>query len=347
MNDLERSNIEQGATSLSRVGDDRRNIGTGSGSMPCPLFMLAPPRSHSATACAMLGQHPQMYGLPETHLFSAPTMAKWWEMCSRSTFHMEHGLLRAVAQLYFGEQSDTSIKAAEGWLRRRSHFTTGFLFEVMTEWVSPLVLVERSPTLISRAESLQRAFRMFPQARFIHVVQHPRGYGESLMQGIREAATRGPVPYWMLYLASFPRRFASEDGASHRDSGLDPQRAWYVLNTNVCNFLELVPDEQKMLLRVEDLLSDTDRTLRQIAGSLGLRTDDEAIEAMKHPERCAYARFGPPSARYGNGSFFLQLPDLGPKQPEVHTLDGPLNWRPTAQEFLPEVKELARQFGYQ
>ena len=151
----------------------------------------------------------------------------------------------------------------------------------------------------------------------------------------------------MLYLASFPSPSGGEDGTARQDSGLDPQRAWYVLNMNVCEFLKVVPDDQKMLLHIEQLFSETEQTLRQIAGWLGLRTDDEAIEAMKHPERSPYARFGPPSARYGNEPFFLRSPGLGPKQPKMHTLGGPLSWRPTAQEFLPEVKELARQFGYQ
>jgi hypothetical protein len=79
---------------------------------------------------------------------------------------------------------------------------------------------------------------------------------------------------------------------------------------------------------------------------MGLRTDEEAIGKMKHPERSPYSCFGPPSARYGNESFFLHSPALGPA-PQIHTLDGPLSWRPTAQEFLPKVKQLARQFGYQ
>jgi Sulfotransferase family len=335
------------AVSFAQFAQKPCDIGIRSDATSRPLFLLAPPRSHSGLACAMLGQHPQMYGLPETHLFSAPTMAKWWEKCSTSTYHMEDGLLRAVAQLYFGEQNDGAIKAALGWLKRRAHFTTGFLFEQLAERVSPLILVEKSPTLISRPIALQRAFAMFPRARFIHIVQHPRSYGESLMKGIQEAAKHGPVPYWMLHLASFPGRGAREDGTAHDSPGLDPQRAWYVLNMCAYEFLKSLPEDQKMAIRGEDLLACSEQTLRRITGWMGLRMDDEVIERMKHPERSPYARFGPPSARYGNESFFLHGPALGPKQPEVHTLDGPLSWKPTAQDLLPEVKELARKFGYQ
>ena len=150
MHEVEESNTEQPRTACSRLLDDPAASDPRSESVAPPLFLLAPPRCKLATTCATLTQHPQMYGLPETHLFSAPTMAKWWRLCSESTFHMEHGLMRAVAQLFFGEQNESSIKSAEAWLRRRSHFTTAFLFETLTEKVSPLTLVEWSPTLISR-----------------------------------------------------------------------------------------------------------------------------------------------------------------------------------------------------
>jgi hypothetical protein len=315
-------------------------------SPPHPLFLLASPRSHSGIACAMLGQHPQMYSLPETHLFNAPTLAAWRAMCTRSSFRMADGLLRAVAQLFFGEQTDDSIEAAEGWLRRRAQFSTGLVFEALAERVSPLLLVESSTTLVSRPTSLQRLLRMFPLARFMHLVQHPRRFGEFLLSGIRETSEQGPVPYWMLYLASFPGPSASDDGTPHRDPGFDPQRAWYVLNTNICEFLRQIPEQQKLLLRIEDLFEEPGRTLIRIAGWLGLRVDKEAIEEMQRPERSCFAHFGPQSARFGNEAFFLSNPFLSSEPLPQHTLEGPLVWKSTAQEFLPKVKELARQFGY-
>ena len=312
-----------------------------------PIFILALPRSHSAVVCAMLGQHPQMYGFPETNLFCAPTMEKWREMCDKSRFHMADGLLRAAGQLLYGEQTEASVKAAEGWLSRRSHFTTSLIFETLAEMTGGLVPVESSSTLVSRPAALLRILQMFPLARFIHVVQHPRGFGEFLMKRIHEAAKQGPVPHWMLNLASLPGVSASDDGTPHREPGFDPQRAWYVLNVNACEFLKQVPDDQKVLLRVEDLSREPLPTFGRIAGWLGLRTDQEAIEAMTHPERSPYACLGPPRARFGNDSSFLQNPEFGLPPTEAQTLDGPLSWSPGAKEFLPKVSELARRFGYQ
>src|SRR5215831_16410513 len=94
-----------------------------------PLFILAAPRSFTSVVCTMLGQHPQMYGLPELHLFGAETMGEWWEICERTRPAMPHGALRAVAELFYGKQTEHTITLAAGWLRRRSHYMTGFLLE--------------------------------------------------------------------------------------------------------------------------------------------------------------------------------------------------------------------------
>jgi hypothetical protein len=89
------------------------------------LIILGPPRSFTTVVSAMLGQHPQIYGLPEVHLFTAETMAEWWRQCAEATFNMDHGLVRVAAQLFFGDQSEDNSRRAAGWLQRRAHFTTG------------------------------------------------------------------------------------------------------------------------------------------------------------------------------------------------------------------------------
>src|ERR1700732_2547630 len=111
--------------------------------VPDPLFLLAPPRSFTSVICAMLGQHPQMYGLLETSLFCAETLAEWSTACEHARFPMAHGLLRTVAQLCFGGQTEANVREARGWLRRRSHCTTGYIFELLAARVAPRILVEK------------------------------------------------------------------------------------------------------------------------------------------------------------------------------------------------------------
>jgi len=316
-----------------------------------PLMILAVPRSFSSVVAAMLGQHPQMYGLPEMELFGAETVAEWWKLCSGPAFPTRaHGTLRAIAQLFFGKQTAYTVKLAEGWLWRRSHFTTGFLLETLARRVHPAILVEKSTSNVYNAKFLQRAYRMFPQARFIHLVRHPRGHGESVMSFLKERNRLGPLPpsHWMLRLASFPP-LPSEAGASASQgvADLDPQRGWYALNKNICDFLKSVPDDQKMWVRGEDLVSRPDESLQELAAWMVLRTDAEAIEEMKHPERSPYACFGPLGARFGNDRFFLKSPALRPDRAQPQSLEGSVRWREDGRGLLPEVVQLAKQFGYE
>lgn len=312
-----------------------------------PLFILAPPSTLTAVAGAALGQHPQMYGLPELQLFGAETMVEWWDLCSKESFPMAHGLLRAVAQLYFGKQTRSTIQRAQGWLRRRSNFSTGMIFEMLAQKAKPLVLVDKSPGIVYRTDLLHRAAGMFPGARFIHLVQHPRSYCEWVMSAIRESEKSDPVPYWLLHLASFPDLSARDGWIEHAVSELDPQKGWYVLHMNTCEFLESIPEDQKLRIMVEDWFSSEETGTLRVLSWMGLRTDFEALEAMRHPDRSPYSCLGPAEARFGNDAFFLHNPDFRPTRVERQRLAGPLGWQKHDQGFLPEVKQLAKQFGYQ
>jgi len=315
---------------------------------PNLLILLAPPRSFTTILSAMLGQHPQMYGLPEVHLLVARTMEEWWGLCSEATFNMDHGLLRVVAQLIFGEQTEYTVKQAVGWLRRRTHCSTAELLEMLSHQVHPRILVDKSPSVVYRPEFLRHIFAVFPQARFIHLLRHPRGHGESVMKYLHARRQMGPVPtsHWLLQLAGYPSMSLVESDVIKPSSELDPQRAWYVLNMNICDFLRSVPTHQQLQIRGEDVLRNPDQELVRIAGWLGLRADNGAISEMKHPERSPYASYGPPGAYFGNDRNFLRDPVLHSEAARPTTLEGPLSWRHDRAGFLPQVRQLAEQFGY-
>jgi hypothetical protein len=303
-----------------------------------PVFLLTPPGTFSWLLCAQIGRHPQAYGMPELHLFLAETVGEWRELCRRQSFDMDHGLVRAVAQLYFGEQTDEAASRARGWLRRRAHLTTGMLFEQLAERLDPLVPIERSPSLVHRAEPLRRILDMFPGARFVHVVSHPRTYGETVVDALGRLRADGDLSptHWLAGLAS-PQAAGPPD----------PQTAWLAGHRTILEFLGSVPDGQRTTVRGEDLLSTDEAGRRALVEWLHLRDDAEAVACMRHPERSPYAGPGPPSALFGS-----DLPVFGDGAMVAawlrpHSLDGELEWRPDGVSFAPEVVELARQFGYQ
>ena len=312
-----------------------------------PLFILAPPRSFTSIVCSMLGQHPEMYGLAETHLFIEQTMRARSVRGAQATYPVDHGLLRVVAELYFGAQDESAIGAARRWLQAHSASTTADVFRALGRTVFPLILIDKSPSTINSLATLQRLRADFPQARYIHLLRHPRGHGESVMRFIGERKRQGPLPptHWLLQMSSLRRG----GRAPHPAAGtavLDPQIAWHARNTVICQFLQTLPPSMSLRLRGEDLLSAPDQVLAEIARWLGVRSDFAAIEEMKHPERSPFAFVGPPGARSGNDPSFLRDPVLRPASGRKHSLDGPLSWRDDGEGFLPEVRELAMEFGY-
>ena len=299
--------------------------------MPDTLIILAPPRSFTSVVCAMLGQHPEMYGLPEVNLFVAETMGERQAVVSHPRFSQQ-GLLRVVAQLFGGEQTVQTVAQAERWIEQRADHSWASVLEELSDRVAGRILVDKSPRTVTRCEYMWRARRALPRARFIHLLRHPRGQGESLWKVAGPLAGAG---------------LNALDYASDPPS-IDYQKTWYMLNTNIVTFLDGVPSDQYLRLRGEDILADPGPHLRKIAEWLGIRTDREAVEAMKHPERSPYACLGPMNAKFGNDPYFLQAPALRPSRGQVqHSLEGPLPWRADGQGFSPEVKEFARALGYE
>ena len=320
-----------------------------------PVFILAAPRSFSSVVCAMLGQHPDLYGLPETHLFVDDTMDGWWERARGESYRLSHGLVRAVAEIYYGEQTEASVAAATAWLRRRRGETAGIVFEDLGRALFPLTLIDKSPSMVYGVDSMRRVWSFFPQAKFVHLVRHPRGYCESVLKYMRllerpayqprdRETEPGLAPEWIRTLASFP--FSPDEAPSPDDSIVDPQGGWHALNANVVTFLDSLPPEQWTTVRGEDLLTRPEAELRKLMLWLGKRTDREAIQRMLHPEQSPYAHFGPPAARLGNDMLFLERPELHPMRARPQSLAGALGWRSDGAGFVPEVVELARSLGY-
>ena len=312
--------------------------------VPDPVFILSPPRCFTSVVCAMLGQHPQMYGLPETGLFNVPTMEQWWE----TSRHV--GLLRCVAQLIFGEQTENSVRHAEAWLKRRLCFTTSYVFELIADRVAPRRLVEKTPAMVYEYETMARTNEMFPGARYLHLLRHPRGHGNSVMNHVLHLAAEHDTvpPRWVQHVAKpdEPERVTARRRNRAEPPLRDPQWEWYTLHNNILQFLETIPPERKLVMRGEDLLADPDPNLRTITKWLGFQFDDAAIEEMKHPERGPYSFIGPKNARFGTSRYFLEKPALRSDRGKPLSLQGPLAWREDDAWFAPAVRRLALSFGY-
>lgn len=299
---------------------------TSRGDVPPPLFIITCMRSYSSLVCGMLGQHPQLYGLPEVNLATADRVSGLLRMFTAIRPASLHGLIRTIAELEFGAQTDETVVEARRWIEARGSWTTAELFQHIAEYVAPRAIVEKSPTSVALPKHLERLLGAFPKARFLHLTRHPRPTCKSIHALI--AATD------------------SKKG-THRADNTDAEKLWRRMNFNACAFMDRLEIGQGMRIRGEDLLSDPDHYLRQICTWLGIRDDEDALAAMKHPERSVFARFGPDSARFGNDPNYLSHPEFTQRPiPPAH-MDGPLDWRQDgAGGFLPETRQLALRLGY-
>lgn len=302
--------------------------------MAAPIFLLAPPRSYTSLVNAMLGQHPQCFGLPELCLFNVDTLIDMWrgsnsEMAENGPM-VRHGLLRAMAEILGGEQRAGTVNMALAWCSRRELWSTADIYREIVDRLDPLVAVEKSPSYTMSVHRMQAALRAFPDARFLHLVRHPVGQCKSLM-AINDGAFALKVEAYEL----------GEDYAL-----LEPQIAWHDMNVNILNFLTEVAPERQLCMRGEDIMANPQTHLATIARWAGLRDDAEAVDAMMHPERSPFACFGPVSALFGNDPNFLSGPTFRPHKPKIPPLNAPVPWRADGKGLYPEVVALAEELGY-
>jgi hypothetical protein len=288
-----------------------------------PLVILCPLRSFSSVVCAMLGQHPQLYGLPEVNLFIGETVEDVLR-AHQPRPHGLHGLLRALAQLREGVQNEDTIELARDWLQRRRDWSTAMVFAHLAELAHPRRLVDKSPRTVMRSDYMTRVLDIAPETNFLHLTRHPRSTGVSILALLARSQE---------WDGMIDARF------------VDPEQIWTNAHGRIMEFTSTLYEGQSMRLKGEALLSDPDLYLPQIAEWLGLRTDAEAIAAMKHPEASPYACYGPENARFGNDPNFLEKPEL--REGIVHepSLEGPVDWNP-ALSFQSRTLKLAKMFGY-
>jgi hypothetical protein len=294
-----------------------------------PVFVLAPPRSYSSVVATMIGQHPELAGLPELKLFAYRSIAemeaslpRYWR--ERGFTHRSPGLVRALAQLEFGDQEPDSIERARAWLEDRPHWSGAHVFDALLSRLQPRTAVEKSPENVATDAALRRLARAYPNARYLHLTRHPVTTQMSMVEHRRRTVPSHPL-----------------DGQPM--AGI---AAWLDVHQRIVRFLAPLVPERVMRVRAEDVLNDPQRQLTSIAGWLGLRADAAAVAAMCHPEASPYARFGPAGSGVIGGLDPGFLHDPIPRAVELpRSMERPAGWLGDARPWRRTVA-LASSFGY-
>lgn len=301
--------------------------------LPPVLVVLGPGRSFTTVTAGMLGQHPELFGVPELNLNFADTVGDWLAATEGTAGAVRHGILRVYSQLATGAQTDAGVAEAMAWLQANAAMPTADLFALVRREIAPRALVEKSPYTATRDDLLGRLSRQLPDAKYIHITRHPWTACHSMMDTVwyRALLRTG-------HAESYDRRGAWPI--------FDPQVHWYDCHERIAAFLQTVPAERKILLRGEDLLEDPAPNLQRICAWAGLDATPAAIDAMLHPEHSPFACRGPDSAPWGADPSFQDSPQLRPYQPKPGYFRKPLPWRPDGAPLDRSVVEMARSFGY-
>jgi hypothetical protein len=294
-----------------------------------PVFILAPPRSFSSVVTTMIGQHPDLVGLPELKLFAYPTIAemevslpRYWR--DRGFTHRSPGLVRALAQFEFGGQTLENIDRARAWLAERPHWSGAHVFDVLQSRLQPRSVVEKSPENVATPAALRRITRAYPRARYLHLTRHPMTTQRSMVEHLRRTVPSHPL-----------------DGQP-----MAGVAAWLEVHARIERFCAKLPAGRIMRVRAEDVLNNPECQLAAIAGWLGLSSDAAAIAAMRHPEASLFASFGPGGSGVTGGHDPGFLRDPIPRAAILpHSVEPPPGWQGEARLWQ-RTKALAGRFGY-
>lgn len=280
----------------------------------------------------MLGQHPDAYGVPEVNLLLTDTLEQLVEISHGKRMFLLQGLLRAIAQLYAGEQTMSSIQMAHRWIKRRIDQPSAKVYQELCEKAAPLRIIDKSPAYSKNLTVLNRIRQAFPDAHYLYLVRHPKEQGKSMMKAPQAVAT---------LVASDSLDYSTEPPT------IDPQFAWFSRQAKILDFLETLPVHQTMWLRGEDLCNDPRTHLKKLCHWLNLTWNDEIYKQMLRTEDSPYACMGPYGAQWGNNPGFQKSPAFRQAALKPVSLEGPLPWRKDDQGFRPEVVRLAQALGYQ
>ena len=246
--------------------------------------VLAPPRSCSSLITAMLGQHPELYATAELECFTSDTLAGCLSFCQRVPIVTAHGLLRSVAQLLCGEQSNTTIATAQAWLAERQSWSGAQLVRWIEAQIAPRRLLDKSPIHALRWESLQRLALVAEDEPILHLTRHP-----------------------LTALKSLKTAYSRNGQALNANEAL---RAWLHGHHTILRWIDQQSRNQALLVRSEELLVDPEGQLERMCLHLGVSAAPHCIASMLLPELSPYAMRGPTLAPTGNDPHWLESPAL-------------------------------------
>ena len=295
---------------------------------PSPIIILGTGRSFTSVVNCMIGEHPELIGLPETNIFRDDTVGALLKRFSHRNKQRRSGLLRTIAHFHDWVQTEETIIAAEKFLEARGDWSYRDIAKYIEKLAAPYGIVEKSISTCRDATTLARVREAWPDAFYIHITRQPESIINSMQNRIDGIVEQGQAKGFSKKI----QNFSLDDYYIH-------------FTTTILEFMDTLPLGKSINLHGEDFLTDAPTYLKQICEWLGLDSGEAAIDAMMHPENNPFAHLGPDNAQAGMSLSFLENPKFSgkpvPVKPLVH---GAHNRDLTGKQST--IAHLGSQLGY-
>ena len=238
-------------------------------------FVVGCPRSGTSLLQVMLGAHPHIFTLPETHYF-----VKVWGRLWRKRRMAKEPVARIVSPRAAAQTLDTLVRSAETrpahvpprWWPFLARYGRAFLdvMDAATIRAGRIVWVEKSPAHLHFMATIARSV---PQAKFIHIVRD----GRAVVASFYDLCLTQPWGWIGQVLYGDWRSHLDENASDLRILRAAVER-W---NSDVTIALQSRSDANHLVVRYDDLVVDPEGTLETITSFIGVRYTDEMLRFQK------------------------------------------------------------------
>lgn len=277
----------------------------------------------------MIGEHPDLIGLPETNIFRDDDLGQMWRRYGRGVnWPRKAGLLRTIAYFHDGAQTDETIEAAERFVSERSDWSYVEIANYLVKIAAPYGIVEKSVSTCRDPATLARVREAWPNALYIHVTRQPESIVNSMQARVDRVFEIGKGKRLAKFLQT---------------NSVDEYYTRYT--SQILEFMGSLPQRNVMNLRGEDFLTDARPYAKQICEWAGIDSSDAAVDAMMHPENNPFAHTGPEKAPGGMSASFIENPQYSGKPVSVKELSIDMS-DPTLDKHRRKMALLGYQLGY-